>query len=212
MTACRRFELAWQQRFDDQSFHSAPPGDHPDWSGHLAVCPSCRSLDQRFRLLERALAARPPQEPVAPSLSLDLEQPSRRLTPASSRLSRLTPVAAAAALLTAVFTNPLPSGRPTPPVPTPPLRPIPETVADASSASWELARLASENASRLGLDLLTALRPVAPPSPTPPPLEPAHLVEAVSRGLDQSVRPLARTAIRAFDFLVPSPARITSGA
>jgi hypothetical protein len=212
MTACRRFDEAWQERFDTRANRFDFPGDQPAWSGHLAACPTCRALDRRYRVLARALAACSPS-PAMPDLTDRILAEWHRPRVPRRALLAVGGLAAAAALLLALA---LPRGVAPPPDPHPAptqhvrARPVAEAVVDASTASIELARAASEPAGRLGQELFARLQPEAPPAPpTITPVEPAAVVQAVGRRLDLNVRPIARSAARAFDFLVPSLARVT---
>lgn len=212
MTACRRFDEAWQERFDARDDRFDLPGDQPAWSGHLAACATCRELDRRYRVLARALAACSPA-PATPDLADRVLAEWRRPGVPRRALIAAGGLAAAASLLLALA---LPRGAdPRPdPHPAPPrlvrARPVAEAVVDASTASIELARAASEPAGRLGQELFSRLQPEAPPAPpTIAPVEPAAVVQAVGRRLDLNVRPIARSAARAFDFLVPTLARVS---
>ncbi len=223
---------------------------------HALGCSRCRQVRAQYETLRRALRAwvssARPETTLSPAL---VERILAEQKTGSSRRARrwraALPVGAAvaaAACLIALVLAPLPwrlervspgsdRGRPPGPASVSALRPsnrpsdsrvLSEALADATAATWDLARTTSEPAARLGrqvlesatqvesragasaanpagssypgLDSLTGVFPVVP---QPPPG--SALLQQVGDGLSASVRPLSSTARQAFGFLrIPS--------
>src|SRR3954468_13437454 len=141
---CRDFERMWNERLDDRS-DASPEADRA-LEAHAASCPSCRSLDRRYRVLRRAIAALgPPPAPPADFAARCLDQWERsRSTGASRTIWFRPPVrwAAAAALLVMAglgarswLSRPDPAAPPiaqqAPVVPPAPTRPLADALAAA---------------------------------------------------------------------------------
>ncbi len=203
---CRDYRRTWDEWLDARE---GAPADPPLLlEAHEAACAPCRALGARYRPLRRALAALGPP-PAPPAGFADrfgpggvVAVPFARPTPAR-RLSRF---AGAAALLLAGFVafrmlghEP---GGPRNPV-TPPARPLGESLAEATSATWELAREASGPAARIGRGAWVAWPSSTIAGGPPPPGMPASKVLGrVGDRVNAGVRPLSGTARNAFRFLI----------
>ena len=225
---------------------------------HALGCSRCRQVQANYQTLRRALRAwvssARPEMTLSPAL---VERIVAEQKTGSSRRARrwraalpLGAAVAAVACLIALVLAPLPwrpervspgsdRGRPPGPASGSALRPsnrpsdsrvLSEALADATAATWDLARTTSEPAARLGrqvlasatqveyptragasaadpagssypgLDSLTGVLPVVPQAPPG-----SALLQQVGDGLSASVRPLSSTARQAFGFLrIPS--------
>jgi hypothetical protein len=83
--------------------------------------------------------------------------------------------------------------------------PLTDALADATSATWDLAREASAPAARLGRDVLGAAAlpgsPTAPETPDPS-ASAAVVLRQVGDRVNEGVRPLSGSARHAFSFLL----------
>jgi predicted anti-sigma-YlaC factor YlaD len=229
---CSDFERLINERLDARG--DAPDEAGRALEAHGEDCPSCRAIALRYRTLIRAIDAMKPPTPPADLAGRVADALVREASGTSSlRLAfgravrswpAALPLAAAAALLMAAWLGMHSGGRPAghaPPVgvasaPTPsrPVAPDPlsDALAQATAATLDLARSASAPAARVGLEIFDADaladlgdavaspsggdRPVADPGTKPG-----------GRGGEPS-RPLAGTALHAFDFLLgPAPPR-----
>jgi len=225
---------------------------------HAMGCSRCRQVRARYETLRRALrawaASARPELTLSPAL---VERILAEQKTGSSRRSRrwraalsLGAAVAAVACLIALVLSPMPwrlervsprsdRGRPAGPASGSALHPsnrqsdsrvLSEALADATAATWDLARTTSEPAARLGrqmiesatqaenpagagaaaadpagssypgLESLTGVLPVVPQAPPG-----SALLQQVGDGLSASVRPLSSTARQAFGFLrIPS--------
>ncbi len=221
---------------------------------HALGCLRCRQVGARYETLRRALRAW--VSSARPELTLSPALVERILTEqktCSIRRARrwraalpLGAAAAAAACLIALVLAPFPwrlervspgsdRGRPAVPASGSALRPsnrpadsrvLSAALADATAATWDLARTTSEPAARLGRQVLESatqvenpagaaasaadptsssypgldsLTLVLPAVPQPPPG--SALLQQMGDGLSASVRPLSSTARQAFGFL-----------
>jgi len=213
---CRDFERAWNERFDVRD--AAPAGLERALEAHAAACPSCRALGARYQRLGQAIRTLGPL-PAAPAgfadrvLAAAGDVESR---PSSWRIVvRLVPLAAAAAVLAAAVLG----LRTWMPRRVPPRAPgaavaqvrainpedLTEALADATSATWDLAREASAPAARVGRQVLSAAELPGTHSPLVLPASVAPSAEVWQRVGDRvnaGVRPLKGTARHAFGFLL----------
>jgi hypothetical protein len=231
---CRQFEQAWNERLDRRDT-AASTLDDP-LARHAAACQRCRGRAQAFLALEQALAAWPAYPAAKPSPgSVDrmLEawrgQQARTVAPIPVRRGRRHGWwgwAAAAALILATWlgyrlsprsTDHGPSARapliatempPSPDAPATPTRPITVSLAEATSATIELARATSAPAARLGRQVIASTAS-ATSSASRPDLLPrvplgsaSEVLRSVGEDLGDGVEPLSGTARKAFGFLL----------
>ncbi len=211
---------------------------------HAANCASCRALANRYRVLQHSIEAltlsdspRPPNDFAARFLA----EHEELLSASRSRtLSVRWSLAAAAILLAALG---LFARREQPPerilvdrpidlpqdviagaedpVISPRIRPLNETLAEATSVTLNLMWEASEPAARLGRDVLGSYRIPSAPTLTddvPVPLDLAEIdapaltltnesekdvLRSLGEQVGGGVRPLSRPALNAFAFLMP---------
>jgi hypothetical protein len=229
---CRDFDQIWNQSLDARRRQD---GEHErerdqELREHAAACPSCRVRHRQFEALRQALEvwtlrveSRPAPTPSPELIERIIEAAARpeptkiAFRPRRGLLPRLAIVALATAA--AVFAMIGPGLRPTPPqaVPAPAVASGPRlergllgvAVDDATAASWQLARLASEPARRLGREMIDAsFQPVDLTSSTDldlPALDAGSispaLLSQMSDVLAAGVRPLSTSARQAFGFL-----------
>lgn len=152
---CHEFESRWNALLDQRG------GDHPeleaDLARHAAMCPECRRKEFGYQKLRPALQALGPLTAPSPDSTeriLAAHAASLRLRP--GRLTRWSLAAAAALLLACGFwASGLGHRHSAAPnlVARPPARPLAESLADATAATLDLARVTSEPAARLGLQV-----------------------------------------------------------
>jgi hypothetical protein len=209
---------------------------------HAADCPACRQVATRYQLLRRALGAWSGARPAAPVELADrilaaAQGPAATRWGAGLRTARPfwrigLPLATAAAAVALVFVRPTidgpgPDRRTTVPPSlagnTPEPGALHTAVANATAATWDLARSASEPAARISRQVLDAATapevasaddgsgsfsvssyvPIAPDSAAA-----SAMLRQVGDGLAASVGPLSTTARHAFGFLlVPAIAK-----
>jgi len=234
---CRDFDQVWNQSLDfrrrdagdRQAVDASRAARENDLREHAEACPSCRVRHLQFEALRQALeawTARPEPLPV-PSAGLADRIIEAAARPEPLRQGRFRPryatfaLAAAAAVLLAVIG---PRLRPAPPRPALVSAPaagrnterglLGVAVDDATAASWQLARLASEPAARLGREMMDAsfqpgdgsVRLAGFPSSSDlPSLDPEsfspELLNQMGDLLAAGVRPLSTSARQAFGFL-----------
>jgi hypothetical protein len=184
---------------------------------HAAECPSCRAIAERYQTLRQAIRALgPPPLPPANFAARLLEQRGVVPMDGASRARRVgvwSGMAAAAALLVAglLAFRGLPSGRP-PAVPAAPdlaARPLTDALADATSATLDLARSASGPAARIGGEVLRTASTAEGPSALPAMAlsgPSSEMLQRMGDRINAGVRPLSGTARQAFGFLLaPTP-------
>jgi hypothetical protein len=224
---CHDFERDWNERLD------ARDPSHPALDGHAASCPTCRALDARYRALDQAIRSLP--TPSAPSSVFTDRVLAAAAAwdeaPAILRFVRRPAAlaAAAAALVAAVALGLSVSqiGRKAPETPLARVRAIDpkdlsDALADAGTATWDLAREASAPAARVGRQVLgSAGLPRATPALSLPESmgSAADVWQRVEGRVSAGARPLGGTARHAFGFLIgvapdddPPPARPADGA
>lgn len=241
-SACREFEARLQELLDRRS--SLPVAIHPSAERHRAECASCRVKYQQYLLLDRALRSR--NEPARPFDSVDLTDRvlARAAADEVQSLNRRAifrtaiGAAAAAALIAVVSTIQLQSQphtlnnresgtaivhdntqKPASIAFTPiPLAPIGDgSISEATSATFDLARLASAPAARIGGELLRMNSDDG--NSRKGSFERVSFVRSASKvwrklgdGVQAGVEPLSNPARRAFGFLIdpntsPNPPR-----
>lgn len=239
---CRDFDHIWNRlldgeprsrRRDDAHAHSAATRTELETRlrEHAAACEECRERHRRFEALRRALSAWAalPQVSAAPTQMLT-ERVLRAVEPRRRRSRAAASALAAAAVGAAVvvIASFKPSFRPDATLKSPPTalnEPRKESgllraaVNNATAASWQLARLTTEPAARLGREMIDAS--FAFPPREPPVLEMAllepfpaastadadsyapELFSRMGGYLTAGVEPVSTTAREAFGFLRP---------
>jgi hypothetical protein len=222
---CGDFKRLIHEQLDAREAASAEV--ERDWESHRSECPECRAEAQRYQALRRAIGAwvtvPAPSADFADRFLLQWEQSGAAVPATPGRGRRIweywpaaLPIAAAAVLLLMVLPG-VRRERPAKPAETPPsltddIDPdaFSDALAEATSATWELARATSVSAPRVGLAVFEAgelpestasLRPASPQNagPASDVLPDAHLD-------DDDARPLSGSARHAFGFLLgPDP-------
>src|SRR4051812_23800264 len=217
---CRDFERLINEQLDARE--AACPDVERALESHGSACPACRAVALRYQTLRQAIAAwGTPSAAPAGFAERFLEDWQRagfevgeEARPRTLRLWPATlPIAAAASLLLAVLLG-VRSGwpvRPVRPAAAPPHAAAidPDTLsaalAEATSATWDLARATSAPAARVGLEVLDAPE-VAETTAAPVLPEEGGAASGVLRDMGErvndGVRPLSGTARSAFGFLL----------
>jgi len=220
---CAGFEDLLDEMLDARS--GATPELEHRLDAHASGCPGCRASLVGYQVLRQAVAAlEPPPVPSAEAtgrlLRLMATVPAHH--PARPRPRVVwAALATAAALLALAWSGtpglvpappplPGPIARPSPPVAAP--RPLGPALAEARSASIELAREASAPATRIGREVLGGLDEAAdldldsgPAVADPPGPEPSEMFHAVGERVNAGVRPISGSARHAFGFLLGPP-------
>lgn len=216
---CRDFDRTWNDRLDARAEPSEAEGLAME--AHAAACPACRALALRYRTLRQALVAWGPP-PAVPAGFVDrfLEHGSFTEARSASRVLTMRawsiPIGVAASSLLAVLVANLsdlgggarPGAPPTQGVATVAPRPLTDALAEATSASWDLARHASAPAARIGRHVFDSATVRLPPATfsTPVRVRPVSgVLERVEDRVNAGVRPLSGSARRAFGFLLGTP-------
>ena len=227
MIGCEQFADLWNSRLDARSSAAwETPADLAAIEAHADECPACRALGAGYQAISRASWMPPAvSDGLADRVVLAWEgesaRPSRARPLVRSFLARPAWAALAAACVLGVAIVPAWrwAGRPVPtPSPDPsrvavdPVagRPLTLALAEATSATLELALAASEPAARLGRRALIA----APRFDvvTTHGLEPApagDVIQAVGERVGAGMRPLSNSARRAFGFLIEPVAPVS---
>ncbi|WP_435005399.1 hypothetical protein P12x_003283 [Tundrisphaera lichenicola] len=224
---CVDFDRLWNELLDARQV--GPSDLERELEGHAASCAGCRSISTRYQVLRHAVGSIGPAPiPSAESTARLLQrmEAARSSSTRPARPSRIltrsawASLAAAAAVFGIVrwmgTSGPGPVDPPISIVATERHRPFDSALADATSASIELAREASAPAARIGREVLSDLE--APqdesksrsvPGGFPP--VPASALLSVGERLQASVRPISGSARHAFGFLLgppPAPDRL----
>jgi hypothetical protein len=223
---CRDFKRLVHEQLDAGA--AGPLETFPALAEHAACCAACRAAMRRYDVLHQAIAAWT-QRPVMPPADFAARFPANwaaldraAVAPASrfrsQGLPALSSLAAAAVVLLLVEVG-IRTGWPRRPAAprgpanaAPATRPIdPEALAialsEATSATWELARLTSGPAARVGLQVLDApaLASSPPPLAIPGDVKPgpaSEVLQDVGQRVNDEVGPLSVTARHAFGFLI----------
>jgi hypothetical protein len=215
---CREFERLWQETLDGPAgFDGARDRC---LAAHAARCVGCLEAGRRYETLRQALLAWSPAAPPAGFADRVLAAGAGRTLRRVNRLPRVESwvgYAAAAVLVIAAglalgarHAPPAPPARSHAPVSTRP-RPLTDALAEATSATLDLARAASAPAARTGQRVLLTATPADLPTasaadlvPEPDPASGAF--QEVGHRVNAGVRPLSGSARSAFGFLL-RPAR-----
>ena len=223
---CRDTERLWNERLDARD--STRPDLDSALAAHAAACPACAAIASRYRALLRALDEMTPPATfpefvgrVLRAVEEDRAPADRGVVPLRSRMpiphgARL----AAAAILIVASTIALwavPMGKKDDrlaEVPTPsPDRSLADALAEATSATLDLARDASAPAGRVGRAVLAS---AAIPSASAPMPEVAvgptsEVIQSVGGRVGAGVLPLSGSAQHAFGFLLPTASATAPG-
>ena len=189
---CPEIQAACQALLDD------PSGPSAALAAHAAACEACRPAIEGFLSLARAVSTTvilPRPSPGFADRVLAAHASQRRQIPTYSRLGGL---AIAASLLGAVLWR---GATPTP-KPVPAARPLSESLAEATSATLDLARSASGTAARVGLRVWEEAAVVEAPRVPAVEGDAGAILRAVGDRLDGNVRPIGGSARAAFGFLL----------
>jgi hypothetical protein len=218
---CQDFERIWNEQLDAQE--GASPEVEQAQEAHAAVCPACQAISRRYMVLRQAIRVWGPP-PAAPALLADriLRQPRAVVRRPARWVALIRPAAGTAAVAAALLLVVVAGGRrgwfhPVAPASTPERTLDPQTLstalAEATSATWNLARATSAPAARIGREVLaeTKLSGAAPP-PLPVDVDPGtDVLQRVSDGVSAGVLPISGTARHAFGFLLgPAPVEHTT--
>jgi hypothetical protein len=221
---CRDFERLIHEQLDARDAGS--PEAALALADHAAACPACHAAALRYDLLRQAITAWT-QRPVVPPTDFVDRFPAdwssldrAALLPARGRLAHHLPAlasCAAAAVAIAALTLGIRSAGPWRAVsPARPAAPsaqpidseaLSSALAEATSATWELAQKASGPAARVGLQVLDAasLDRSVPSLAIPGTVESvptAEVLEDVGQRVNEEVGPLSATARHAFGFII----------
>lgn len=209
---CESLENLWHAWLDDPSGPS--PALDPEAEAHRAVCASCRKRSAGFLALSTALSHLPsvpePSSGFADRVLLNCQ--AERQTQERWRTWRRWGTLAAAAVLVistgvGLWAGQSPDPERPPHVAAQPLTHqtvrLSDALAEATSATIELALESSAPAARLGLDVLDSTAGVhAPSADLADPIEASEAIQGAGRRLTSGVPPLSRQARRAFGFLL----------
>ncbi len=213
--SCREYEQVWQDWLDARR-DGAPPLTEA-LEAHVSRCPSCVDRGRQFAILSQAIGALGP--PASPSHDLADRILERRRHERESdvvavrfAIPPMARWAVAAAVLVASLlglrTTFRRNGVVEPPVlhtQREPIRPLTDSLAEATSETWNLALESSAPAARLGQSMLLSASSAEPSLSLPDESAAAgEVLQAVGGRVVTGVRPLSGTARRAFGFLLPS--------
>lgn len=218
---CGTFEFQCQEWLDARGTAARELED--GLQSHAERCLSCRPIYLKYKVLYRAIAAgvpapAPPIGLVDRVLELHQFAPQTTLRPERIFVSTMRWAVAAAVLLGTglgvrallLARNPR-NLRVDAPVAVArdveSSRALSAALADATSATLDLARVTSEPAARIGRDVISTVSlPQSNELGLPVSVAPAaDVLQSVGDGVNRGVRPLSGTARRAFGFLI-SPA------
>jgi hypothetical protein len=222
---CRDTERLWNELLDARD--TPRPDLESALDAHARACPACTAVASRYRALRLALDALPPPL-TAPAESVARVVRAVEAAPPAEVIPYRRPTltaragwiatAAAAAIVVAIGLWRVPPGRQArladAPMPPPAATSLASALADATSATLELARDASAPAGRVGRAVLAS---AALPAAEPPELDmavgpTAAVIQSVGDRVGAGVRPLSGSAQRAFGFLLPAVAADDPGA
>ena len=212
---CQDFERLWNERLDGREavgIELERALEH-----HAASCAECRARDTQFMRLGQAIGQLPRIEVPAgfADRCVSALRPAERARhwAAAAWTRRLAYPLAAAACLTAGTVAVLRLAAPpiTPEIaqaqaPAADTASLPDALADATSATWQLALEASGPAARIGRDVLdTTVDRGSPGSSLASPSvtgAASDVLQSVGERVNEGVRPLSGSAKHAFGFLL----------
>ena len=211
---CREFLDAWNEHFDSPRSGSDPECVRA-MKHHAAECPECAALAVGFAVMEQGLPAlTPPRVPadLVDRILLAHDEASRpRMLRNPVRIAAVIAGLAAAASLAIVlwkYPAPRPGGK-GPEIaraaPGLPPRPLSIALAEATSATLDLALATSAPAARTGQRVFLSTQSEAGEASWPtavPSGSASDVLHSVGQGVESGVRPLSGTARRAFGFLI----------
>lgn len=209
---CSDFERIWNERLDARGGASAELDG--ELAEHAAACADCARIATGYQRLSQALRTLAPAVPPVDFLPRFLESQGFPPAPAPRILRfrrAISSVAAAAALFLVVLIG----GRSRPAAPArhdavavaPAIDPqsLTAALADAGSATLDLARETSGPAARFGREVFdsASLVDATDPLPFEVPVAPAdEVLQSVGDRVNAGVRPLSGAARHAFGFLL----------
>ena len=212
---CHDLVRLWDEVLDARD--AGRPDLDPLIAAHADACPACRATSARYQALRVAIAASGP----APRPSAGLADRFLAATLASPEPMTLAVRWRRPALAAAVAASLLGSfwlgGRTERPVPTPRRHAVridlASALADARSATIDLARGVSAPAARIGRDVfdLEGEGDVEPDGPESNPIaagpspSTADLLRSMGERINAGTRPLSGSARHGFAFLLPAP-------
>jgi hypothetical protein len=226
---CREFETSWNDLLDARSADVSELEQAIE--AHASACGRCRAVSSRYQMLRQAISAwSPPPAASAESLErlYELTVPSTSLVihHRRSRLARLVPLAAAAALLALAWVgwsarqpgplgeNPAPVSNTAFPAAIGPLmkgRSLDVALAEATEATIDLAREASAPAARIGREILDLDNSKGSALIEEPAVIAADessasdVIHKVGQRVNAGVKPISGSAHHAFGFLFGPP-------
>ena len=214
---CRDFERVWNERLDARDPAQSATARALD--GHAASCTSCRAVGARYQALVLAIQsatatpAPPPgfMDRVLAAVERDDRPVAGRIVPRLARLAAAAAVVAAVAIGVRVGAPGVKrSVAPTTVARVRAIDPkdLTDALADASSATWDLAREASAPAARVGRQVLDSAE--LPGGSTSVSLTggvrpAADVWRGVEDRVNAGVVPFEGTARHAFGFLLGAP-------
>ena len=212
---CRDYEHLWNDRLDARD--SVAQDIVGAMDNHTANCPACQAFGAKYQVLVLSLRSLGPI-PGPSAGFVDRVLAAEGAAPevvghlTGRRLAALATAAGLVLAITLALTRFGIPGRAVPEGPALQVRAIDETdlseaLADASSATWELALEASAPAARVGRQVLGSAR--IPDAGAGPELSlaeglfaPADVWQTMEEQVNAGVRPLEGSARRAFGFLI----------
>ena len=207
---CQSLEFLCQRRFDDR-LPLASLAELPEFSSHVSLCESCRETYARLAQLDASLGAWKEKAHESPELTDRIVRAAlndrRPLTFVTRHRQAL--LATAALLVVGVGLGIGASwnlNRPQTPeigatAEVPPLR---DALAEATTATLDLARKTSGPATKIGGRMFARARlPSSPQLSLNVPIRPAsEVISVIGDDVNRGVKPLSGTARNAFGFLL----------
>jgi hypothetical protein len=206
---CRDTERLWNELID-----ASRPDLEAALDAHAASCPACAAIGRRYRTLRQTLAGWELAPVASPAFvdrlrNLTIDAPATIAFPPRPTIRVAAWLTAAAAVVLALVVGWRTGRLPVKPIADPaiahtPTRSISDALADATSATLELARETSAPAGRVGRVVLdsTALPDAESPlTLRVTTLPTAEILQSVSDRVGAGVRPLSGSARQAFGLM-----------